>query len=116
MPRPLAQSFAIRAHLKELLAVELKDLCASSAQDVMEWTKKRFEELLGGVELVSDGCVVAKTTGIASITGEAFLNARKKKLIPNYELEVKVAPLSAPYAFFSAAKNHCSSHADQVGG
>ena len=60
----------------------------------MEWTKKRFAELLGDMELVSDGCMIAKTTTIDSITGEAFLNARKKKLIPNYELEIKVLPSS----------------------
>eukprot|EP00192_Tetraselmis_astigmatica_P011129 CAMPEP_0117666788 /NCGR_PEP_ID=MMETSP0804-20121206/10577_1 /TAXON_ID=1074897 /ORGANISM="Tetraselmis astigmatica, Strain CCMP880" /LENGTH=349 /DNA_ID=CAMNT_0005474385 /DNA_START=93 /DNA_END=1142 /DNA_ORIENTATION=- len=59
-------------------------------KDVLEWSKKRFGQLLGEVELVADPCMTVKTTGVDTIEGEAFLNVRKKKLIPNYELNIKI--------------------------
>jgi activator of HSP90 ATPase len=60
------------------------------SQDMLEWSKKRLGELLGAITLVSDSCVEVKTTGVSSVTGEANLYQRKKKLIPHYELEIKV--------------------------
>lgn len=45
-------------------------------------------ELFDGVVLVDAGAVSAKLTGLDKVEGEAFLNIRKKKLIPSYELKV----------------------------
>lgn len=62
---------------------------------MLGWSKKRLEELLGSMVLVDDGCLSATATGVVSITGDANLYQRKKKLIPHYELEIKV-PAAIP--------------------
>jgi len=59
-------------------------------KDMLGWSKKRLEELLGSMVLVDDGCLSATATGVVSITGDANLYQRKKKLIPHYELEIKI--------------------------
>lgn len=45
-------------------------------------------QLFDGIVLVDDGSVRSKVTGLDKVEGEAFLNIRKKKLIPSYELKV----------------------------
>ena len=42
----------------------------------------------GDLPLVSTEAVSLRSTGIESVTGEAFINNRKNKLIPAYELKV----------------------------
>lgn len=60
-------------------------------RDCFEWSKQRLTALFTDKVLVSgaDG-LAARCTGIEAISGEAFLNVRKAKLIPSYELELKV--------------------------
>ena len=63
-------------------------------KDAFEWSKERFNDLLvltvseGAAE---DGGVYLKTTGVTSLTGEAYVNRRKGKIIAGYELELKMA-------------------------
>eukprot|EP01026_Neomeris_dumetosa_P017748 TRINITY_DN1687_c0_g1_i3.p1 TRINITY_DN1687_c0_g1~~TRINITY_DN1687_c0_g1_i3.p1 ORF type:complete len:361 (+),score=57.82 TRINITY_DN1687_c0_g1_i3:70-1152(+) len=61
-------------------------------KDCIPWTKQRLSQLFQNLELVEQS--VPKTsvvvTGLSSVSGEAFLNVRKNKLIPSYELEIKV--------------------------
>lgn len=56
-----------------------------------QWSRDRLADLFGGLELANDGALVV--TGIAEglqLDGEAFINVRKGKLIPSYELDLKV--------------------------
>lgn len=59
-----------------------------SEKDCINWTRQRMADLFDGVVLVDGGGVSAKVTGLDNVEGEAFLNIRKKKLIPSYELKV----------------------------
>ena len=61
-------------------------------KDCLEWSRSRLSELLGGLTLAdSDGVRVVSAPTLQSLTGEAFVNQRKGKLIPSYELELKLA-------------------------
>lgn len=63
-----------------------------SEKNLDEWCKHRLNELFADVEILSaaEGGMSARTTGLVSCTGEAFANIRKGKVIPAYELEVKI--------------------------
>lgn len=59
-------------------------------RDVLKWSKTRLTELLGDCKVLSgEDQVFVRTTAVDSVTGEALINNRKKKLIPSYELAVK---------------------------
>lgn len=59
-----------------------------SEKDCINWTRQRMAQLFDGVVLAEAGAVSSKVTGLDKVEGEAFLNIRKKKLIPSYELKV----------------------------
>lgn len=59
-------------------------------KDALEWSKHRLAELLGGVLAEEGGVRVRAAPALLSLTGEAFVNQRKGKLIPSYELELKL--------------------------
>ena len=60
-------------------------------KDAFEWSRERFADLLSCD--ICDGAdgVSLKTTGVTSLTGEAYVNRRKGKIIAGYELELKMA-------------------------
>jgi activator of HSP90 ATPase len=60
-------------------------------KDALEWSRARFAALLGGLTLADGDGVRVATTALQSCTGEAYVNKRKGKIIPGYELAVKVA-------------------------
>eukprot|EP00899_Mesostigma_viride_P003414 jgi/Mesvir1/13073/Mv06059-RA.1 len=60
-------------------------------KDCLPWAKERFGQLLGDLTILNgEGGCYCRTVGVESVTGEAYVNRRKGKLIPGYELEVKV--------------------------
>ena len=63
-----------------------------SEKDCLPWSQDRFRQLFENCKLVDgDSGVSASVTSVDSVEGEAFLNVRKKKLIPSYELSVKLS-------------------------
>ena len=59
-------------------------------RDVLKWSKSRLTELLGNLSVLNgEDQVFISISSIESVTGEALVNNRKKKLIPSYELAVK---------------------------
>lgn len=60
-------------------------------KDCLEWARGRLGELLAALPLAEGtGAIWAKTAGVEAVTGEAYVNRRKGKLIPGYELDIKV--------------------------
>ncbi|PNW85935.1 hypothetical protein CHLRE_03g199300v5 [Chlamydomonas reinhardtii] len=59
-------------------------------RDCTEWSKQRLGELLSGIQLTA-APAATRTVKLESMTGDAFLNTRKNKLIPSYDLEVRVS-------------------------
>ena len=60
-------------------------------KDCLEWSKQRLSSLLGAQVLAdTNGVRVTAEPTVQSLTGEAFVNQRKGKLIPSYELELKL--------------------------
>ena len=57
-------------------------------KDCMNWCKQKFAELFEGAALVDSAGVSATVTSGEKLEGEAFLNVRKKKIIPSYELDL----------------------------
>ncbi|CAM6097502.1 unnamed protein product [Calypogeia fissa] len=63
-----------------------------SEKDCMEWSKKRFEELFNNLPILSgEGGLWITTTTVESMTGEAYVNIRKGKIIPGYELKLRIS-------------------------
>ncbi|EFJ49368.1 hypothetical protein VOLCADRAFT_74185 [Volvox carteri f. nagariensis] len=58
-------------------------------RDCTDWAKQRLSEVLAGIQLTQSPAAV-RTTTLESMSGDAFLNIRKNKLIPSYDLEVRV--------------------------
>ena len=59
-------------------------------KDALEWSRERLTELLVGVPLAT-GDVAVATTALLACTGEAYVNRRKGKIIPGYEVTLKLA-------------------------
>ena len=59
-------------------------------KDAFAWSKDRLGDLLRVAVPDDDGVVGLKTTGVTSLTGEAYVNRRKGKIICGYELELKM--------------------------
>ena len=59
-------------------------------EDALKWSEGRLNTLLTLPVREGEEGVFLRTTGVTSCTGEAYLNKRKGKVIPGYELEVKV--------------------------
>ncbi|GLI64162.1 hypothetical protein VaNZ11_007347 [Volvox africanus] len=58
-------------------------------RDCTEWAKERLSKALAGIQLTQQPAAV-RTTTLESMIGDAFLNIRKNKLIPSYDLEVRL--------------------------
>lgn len=59
-------------------------------KDCLAWAKERYGELLGGKVVCEDeGGLSVKLTKLTKCSGEAFVNIRKGKMIPSYELELR---------------------------
>lgn len=59
-------------------------------RDVLKWSQTRLTELLTDQNLLAgEGQAFITITSVDSVSGEALINNRKKKLIPSYELAVK---------------------------
>lgn len=59
-------------------------------KDVTEWSKERLGQLFTGLKLVDDKTTTVAISRVESVKGEAVLNIRKAKLIPSYELELRL--------------------------
>ncbi|KAL2320872.1 hypothetical protein Fmac_029841 [Flemingia macrophylla] len=58
----------------------------------LEWSKALFTTLLADLTLLDgEGDLFAKTTSLRSLDGEAYVNVRKGKIIPGYELSLSLA-------------------------
>jgi activator of HSP90 ATPase len=55
-------------------------------KDALEWSRLRLGELLGGLAAEEGIARCHLADNLQSLTGEAFVNCRKGKLIPSYEL------------------------------
>ena len=68
-------------------------------KDAFEWSRSRFADLLtlafrspaADGAPPADGVARLATTGVTSLSGEAYVNRRKGKIIAGYELELKMA-------------------------
>mmetsp|Transcript_39707 Transcript_39707/g.98261 ORF Transcript_39707/g.98261 Transcript_39707/m.98261 type:complete len:362 (-) Transcript_39707:259-1344(-) len=61
-------------------------------KDAFEWSRERFGDLL--MQTVCEGepdGVFLRTTGVSALTGEAYVNRRKGKIIAGYELDLKIS-------------------------
>eukprot|EP00242_Pyramimonas_sp_CCMP2087_P011830 CAMPEP_0198202678 /NCGR_PEP_ID=MMETSP1445-20131203/5885_1 /TAXON_ID=36898 /ORGANISM="Pyramimonas sp., Strain CCMP2087" /LENGTH=348 /DNA_ID=CAMNT_0043873727 /DNA_START=632 /DNA_END=1678 /DNA_ORIENTATION=+ len=60
-------------------------------KDCLPWSKHRLKTLLEGLAIVEgESCMWIKIGKVESVTGEAYINTRKGKKIPGYEVEVKM--------------------------
>ena len=59
-------------------------------KDAFAWSRSRFGDLLAIEVPDTDGVTDLKTTGVTSLTGGAYVNRRKGKIICGYELELKM--------------------------
>ncbi|MEW5304257.1 MAG: hypothetical protein WDW38_011278 [Sanguina aurantia] len=62
-----------------------------SERDCMDWSKSRLSQLFSGLVVAdgASGCAIT-INSLETVTGEAFINIRKGKMIPSYELEIKL--------------------------
>ena len=62
-------------------------------KDAKPWARERFQALLCGMEM-TDGCEegvrAVRATTVLKCDGEAYVNKRKGKIIPGYELELEI--------------------------
>jgi activator of HSP90 ATPase len=58
----------------------------------LEWTKKKLNERFSGKTIKKDEeeGSLSLTLGAVDVTGEAYINNRKGKLIAGYELSVNI--------------------------
>ncbi|KAK6941943.1 Activator of Hsp90 ATPase-like protein1-like [Dillenia turbinata] len=60
--------------------------------DCLEWSKTQLSKLLSNVTILSgEGNLFIKTKKIENFSGEAYVNIRKGKIIPGYELTLSVS-------------------------
>jgi activator of HSP90 ATPase len=67
-----------------------------SEKDCLPWAKRRLAELLQNLRVPVDGAAAAprvsvSTTDVDNISGEAYVNIRKGKIIPGYELSISLS-------------------------
>eukprot|EP00270_Netrium_digitus_P005423 TRINITY_DN1711_c1_g1_i2.p1 TRINITY_DN1711_c1_g1~~TRINITY_DN1711_c1_g1_i2.p1 ORF type:complete len:369 (+),score=126.68 TRINITY_DN1711_c1_g1_i2:293-1399(+) len=61
-------------------------------KDCLPWATRRLEELLEGQAVLSgEGGMWVKISKVDSVEGEAYVNIRKGKIIPGYELKVRLS-------------------------
>mmetsp|Transcript_40416 Transcript_40416/g.49019 ORF Transcript_40416/g.49019 Transcript_40416/m.49019 type:complete len:346 (+) Transcript_40416:128-1165(+) len=59
-------------------------------KDCLPWTKERFSDLLEGLQVLNgENMIFLKVTKVESVTGDCYVNIRKGKKIPGYEIELK---------------------------
>ncbi|CAK9199805.1 unnamed protein product [Sphagnum troendelagicum] len=60
-------------------------------KDCLPWSKKRLAQLLQNIDILNgEGGLWIKTTSAVEVDGEAYVNIRKGKIIPGYEISVKL--------------------------
>lgn len=61
-------------------------------KDCIDWARHRLSQLLENVEILEgSGGLWISTSKLDSVTGEAYVNVRKGKIIPGYELAVRLS-------------------------
>eukprot|EP01018_Ginkgo_biloba_P011661 Gb_06397 [translate_table: standard] len=61
-------------------------------KDCLEWSKKRLADLLEDLTILDgEGNLWIKTNKVEKVEGEAYVNIRKGKVIPGYEISVKLS-------------------------
>ncbi|CAM0911392.1 unnamed protein product [Alopecurus aequalis] len=61
-------------------------------RDCLEWSRARLSALLAGVPVLSgEGGLTLRTTTLDKLDGEAYVNIRKGKVIPGYELSLSLS-------------------------
>ncbi|GHP04884.1 hypothetical protein PPROV_000363700 [Pycnococcus provasolii] len=86
-----------------------------SEKDLLPWSQDKLGELFENVSVDASahGCESLTLRGVASCTGEAYLNTRKGKRIPGYELDVKVSYEAIVKGNKVTGKLHCPYLADE---
>lgn len=59
-------------------------------RNATQWSRERLHELFENKQLVQTDSLSVVCTGVSSLTGDAYINQRKGKLIPGYEVELKL--------------------------
>uniref|UniRef100_A0A7S3RA74 Activator of Hsp90 ATPase AHSA1-like N-terminal domain-containing protein n=1 Tax=Dunaliella tertiolecta TaxID=3047 RepID=A0A7S3RA74_DUNTE len=61
-------------------------------KDMMPWSRERLQQLFSGMQLINDPAKAQTLTitGLEDLKGEALVNNRKNKIIPSYELEIRL--------------------------
>jgi len=63
-----------------------------SETNCLEWSRTFFTNLLSNLTILNgEGNLFIKTTTLRSLTGEAYINIRKGKIIPGYEINLTVS-------------------------
>jgi activator of HSP90 ATPase len=61
-------------------------------RDCLEWSRARLSSLLAGLTLLDGGGgLTVRTTALDKLDGEAYVNIRKGKVIPGYELSLTLS-------------------------
>lgn len=61
-------------------------------RDCLEWSRARLSSLLAGLTVLDgEGGLTIRTTTLDKLDGEAYVNIRKGKVIPGYELSLTLA-------------------------
>lgn len=58
--------------------------------DALPWSRSQLQEAFDNLSLLSDGAELKMSVTAVELTGEATINNRKAKLIPAYELSLKI--------------------------
>ncbi|KAF3338457.1 activator of heat shock protein ATPase [Carex littledalei] len=62
-----------------------------SERDCLEWSRSLLSSLLSNLEILNgEGGLYIRTKAIDKVEGEAYVNVRKGKVIPGYELSIKL--------------------------
>jgi Activator of Hsp90 ATPase, N-terminal len=63
-----------------------------SERDCLDWSRSLLSDLLSDLPILNgEGGLYIRTKGIDKVEGEAYVNVRKGKVIPGYELSIKLA-------------------------
>lgn len=63
-----------------------------SERDCLDWSRSLLSSLLSNLEILNgEGGLYLRTKAIDKVEGEAYVNVRKGKVIPGYELSIKLA-------------------------
>ncbi|GLJ32966.1 hypothetical protein SUGI_0663860 [Cryptomeria japonica] len=62
-----------------------------SEKDCLQWSKTRLAQLLDSLTVLDEEALSIKITAVEKIEGEAYVNIRKGKVIPGYEISLTVS-------------------------